>query len=875
MVFLKESQSRYRIITLVNGLVPLAIILSLYFSESMGVFFYELASCGYLICGWTELLILSTFVSVVPGVSTWTLFYGLDFVGSAGTAILFINVLILVGGFFAILGSFISSEEKSNKHRYYLIIASFLTFPLGILAIFVLLKSKPDKAEKSLQERILTEIKKNKLPYMLIIPFIIFLIFTYLIPIFRGFYITFFGYEDLSKAFTPVDYSKDPLLWTLHAILGGLQHQSPEFIGLDNFFELFSHTTRAGAFQKALNNNVFFVIMFVPGTVIVSLLLAILLNNKFLKGEDSYTTIFYMPVVTSILVVSVIWLRVVFDPDSGLLILIFQMIAPIVELVYLVLNLVTLGIIPAVKVPSSVNWLSDNLMESIALMSIWRRVGFDVLILLAGLKSIPDSLYEAAEIDGHGGWSKFKNITIPMLKGPLGVVIILEIINGWLVFQELYGLNVSGADRTLAIYLIYNYADPQIMTFASTVGYFIFAVSAFTSLVQRVEARGVLKLFSLTCLLSVLFSIPGIRENRDPKSLGFAGILSWLSYDILFFIIALVCLAYYLIVFVIKEREIESDLIGLRNTGLFSLFVSIFFILNGYSTYTKSGFGTNPIGAFPSYIFGVVLIIVGLLMFFADKFEFMLKGKHDFQALMAFGALSIMLANLGWLFAMPLVALLSNELVSIVLSGLVMLLDIFGFFILGIGIIKHDHEDQLACRISGFCFIGWAVLSLIWRFFSPIHTLFPQFGAFDINLTQVTYYLALWLIGQAVPIDLLIIEPIPISISYIFILNGIIMTIGTYFTIKILNINSKYILSFGISNFLGVMLIALPTIIGVKPGDLTDIFFLTMQLGFLVKTILVPILGVLTFWDIFNHYKITNDIESLEKKNTEQRSVIV
>ncbi|MHA2306282.1 MAG: carbohydrate ABC transporter permease, partial [Candidatus Hodarchaeales archaeon] len=575
----------FRLIPLLNGLIPIMLI-------SITYLYYLVAqnivggsfSIGYFIYGWTELLTLSTFVSLVPGVASWFL-YGLEFVGSEFTAFLLINILILIGGIVCTIGGFTYSSNKPQRNRILLLLGGILTFPLGILsftAIFMT-RSRGEESENiSLRMRIVTEFRKNKLPYILIIPFVIFLIFTYLIPIFRGLYITFFSYPsgDLSRAFIPVDYSQDPLLWTIHALLGGLQFQDPIFVGVDNFLELFSHTSRAGSFQKALNNNIFFVIIFVPSVIVFSLFLAVVLNNKFLKGEDAYTTIFYMPVITSILVVSVIWLRVVFDPDSGFLTLLMQILTPLIDLFFIILNIITLGLIPANSVAENINWLSQYLMESVAGMTIWRRVGFDVLILLAGLKSIPDSLYEAAEIDGHGAWSKFKNITLPMLKGPLGVVIILELINGWLVFQELYGLNVAGSDVTLAIYLIYNYADPRIMTFASTVGYFIFAMSAFLSLIDKTEVRGILKAYVITCLLAILFSIPSNRQNTDPKGLGLT--IEWLSYDIFFMAISFFILTYYLIFIVIKNREIEQDLIGLRNIGVFTLFTSILYLLNGY-----------------------------------------------------------------------------------------------------------------------------------------------------------------------------------------------------------------------------------------------------------------------------------------------------
>ncbi|MHA2075437.1 MAG: carbohydrate ABC transporter permease, partial [Candidatus Hodarchaeales archaeon] len=805
--------------------------------------------------------------------------------------------------------------------------------------------------------RIVTEFRKNKLPYILIIPFVIFLIFTYLIPIFRGLYITFFSYpsEDLSRAFIPVDYSQDPLLWTIHALLGGLQFQDPIFVGVDNFLELFSHTSRAGSFQKALNNNIFFVIIFVPSVIVFSLFLAVVLNNKFLKGEDAYTTIFYMPVITSILVVSVIWLRVVFDPDSGFLTLLMQILTPLIDLFFIILNIITLGLIPANSVAENINWLSQYLMESVAGMTIWRRVGFDVLILLAGLKSIPDSLYEAAEIDGHGAWSKFKNITLPMLKGPLGVVIILELINGWLVFQELYGLNVAGSDVTLAIYLIYNYADPRIMTFASTVGYFIFAMSAFLSLIDKTEVRGILKAYVITCLLAILFSIPSNRQNTDPKGLGLT--IEWLSYDIFFMAISFFILTYYLIFIVIKNREIEQDLIGLRNIGVFTLFTSILYLLNGYNSFSISGFGVTEfgIGTFPSvpilmlgalplfiglfllllnrypsvkektklvfsliwgfsiliafslisleiifslirfvelhageklefyldlirvangvlrgsntmlvgiaiiwiilallvirglyrptthfatlslilgsivmfigllptfftlfsiilssYLIGVILVIVGLMMVFAHKYVPIVKSSDESHSIIAFGSLILIFANIGWFFFVPFSAIAGHELVSIIFVGITMFIDIIGFAIFSTGILKSKNENQLAVKGAGFCYLGWALVTFIWRLLSPI-LFIPQVGSFSLDLGLITSNMALIMLNN-------------IIISILFILSGILLLIGTLLTEKIYEGSPRFLLPYSILNLLGILLITLPLFIGVELGILNILF---------------------------------------------------
>ncbi|MHA1990396.1 MAG: carbohydrate ABC transporter permease [Candidatus Hodarchaeales archaeon] len=640
----EKIQSRSQLFTLINGLLPFTLILGM---GLLGLFL----QIGYLFYGWVEILGLSTFVSLVPDVAEWY-FFGISLVGAENTANITMSGLVLIGAVLIIFGylrSFQTNLEGEINGRTLWLIGGILTFPLGILALISYRNTRPKERDLTLRERITGELRKNKLPYLLIVPALIFLFFTYIIPILRGLYITVFSYPEASKAFFPVKYAEDPLLWTLHALLGGFQRGEPTFIGIENYIELFSNSIRATQFQNALDNNIYFVIMFVPGVILVSLGLALLLNNKLLKGENAYTTIFYMPVITSVLVVSVIWLRIVF-PADGLLTIILTTFAPIHDGFFAILNIITLGIVPANVVQESINWLSVAMIESVTIMSIWRSVGFDVLILLAGLKSIPSSLYEAAEIDGHGSWSKFKNITLPNLKGPLGVVVILELINGWQIFQEFYGLNIAqyGGDQSLAIYLIANYADPVNLTYASTVGYFIFGMTAFIGLLGRVEMKNLLKGFSLFILLAILFSVPSNRTNTLPKSLGFT--LPWMTFDLLFLAIAFFFLIYYFINSIIKYRELEDDLRDLRMAGFFTLFVVPFYLFNGYNILTKSGFGSTPfyfplpfidtdpslgfIGNFvgsmtiPSLFIGLILLIIAILMISAYYFVPFMKKRQ-------------------------------------------------------------------------------------------------------------------------------------------------------------------------------------------------------------------------------------------------------
>lgn len=1029
-----------RLLALINGLIPLLSIS--YLVIFMNVVQFPLS---YLIFGWTEVLMLSTFVSVVPDAASW-LFYGIKLVGLEATAHLFMILFISFGSIVVLIGYWKNSNVKPKNGRFFWLIGGILTFPFGLLTLLSYYSSRDKTQNVSAITRLKGEFRKNKLPYVLITPFILFVMFTYIVPIFRGLYITFFDYLKPVDVFIPVNYDEDPLLWTLHLLFGGLGRQNPTFIGLDNYLELFSQTNKAGEFQRALSNNIYFVIIFVPLAIIVSLALAVLLNNKFLKGEDTYTTIFYMPVVTSILIVSVIWGRIVYEPRSGLLTVLVSLLEPLINDLYQIMSLFTLGMVPANTVEENVNWLSKYLMESIALMSIWRRVGFDVLILLAGLKSIPSSLYEAADIDGHGSWSKFKNITIPMLKGPIGIVLTLELINGWQIFQELYGLNLDAPDRSLALYLIKNYADPNVMTFASTVGYFIFAMTAFLNLIGRVEAKGSLKAFSVFTLLGILFSIPTNRGGILPRSLGFT--INWWTYDVLFLVLAFVFLGFYLFD-AIKKEEFYSDLPSLKSIGGFTIFSSFFFLLNGYNITTEGNFGSNTftIGIFPelpiivlgwiplilagylfltdyyknhpstikvkelvvlvtlaltgilagyislmsfvlpfisglnfsagmlieslfkiliicligfyvnrmilryafsrleieskerlilyltallsnflilvllspmllhfffiegpvldisvgvlilislltitlslefishskfiyklhlivgiffvglfiipefikslnialnSYIFGVIFLLIGLFMIFAERLFIFIKTDESTEMLLSFSACLLVIDNILWIFLTPILVFIPLELSSIIIGETLLLLDIFAFILLGISIVRKRHFDQSLRMATGSIFIIWSYITFITRI-PLLIPIIPQLS------TKYAFTGSLLNTGDVITFMANVFLNIPdITDVPLFLLSNILLSIGFLLLSRISDGRLESIWIVGVINLIGGILFSLPYFIGVSFETL-NLFFIIVLLGFILKFLIVPILSIIVFYSFINPSKL-------------------
>lgn len=198
----------------------------------------------------------------------------------------------------------------------------------------------------------------------------------------------------------------------LHSILLGFQ-QSENFgivnhwVGLDNYVKLF----RDGEFWQNLRNTLYYVVLFVPLTLVLSTLFAVLLNAK-IKGLSIYRVIFFLPQVTMPAAAAMVWV-VLFAQDFGLV------------------NHI-LG--------TRVAWLSDpnTAMFVLVIVGVWGAIGLNMLLILAGLQGIPKSLYEAAEIDGARRFNKFRYITVPMLTPTLFFTSIVLLIGATQIFDSIY-----------------------------------------------------------------------------------------------------------------------------------------------------------------------------------------------------------------------------------------------------------------------------------------------------------------------------------------------------------------------------------------------------------------------------------------------------
>jgi multiple sugar transport system permease protein len=186
------------------------------------------------------------------------------------------------------------------------------------------------------------------------------------------------------------------------------------FVGLANFSHLF---TADPLFTTALRNTVVYTVGTLVPTVLISLVVAALLNRK-LKGISIFRTVVFIPLAMSSVVTAVMW-QFVFNTDDGLL------------------NTM-LGWVGIRAVP----WLLDPgwAMVSLCMVSIWKSVPFATVVLLAAMQGVPDNLYEAARIDGASPVRQFVSITIPLIRGALSFVVVISIINAFQAFDQVYVL---------------------------------------------------------------------------------------------------------------------------------------------------------------------------------------------------------------------------------------------------------------------------------------------------------------------------------------------------------------------------------------------------------------------------------------------------
>lgn len=201
-----------------------------------------------------------------------------------------------------------------------------------------------------------------------------------------------------------------------------------KLVGLANFHNLF---TADPLFLIAVRNTVVFTVGTIVPTILISLVVAALLNRK-VKGIGIFRTVVFLPLAVSSVVMAVVW-QFVFHTDNGLL--------------NIMLGWIGIGPIPWLIEPK---WA----MVSLCLVSVWRSVPFASVILLAAMQGVPESLYEAARIDGAGEIRQFVSITVPLIRGALSFVVIISIIHAFQSFDLVYVLTGGNGGPETATYVL-------------------------------------------------------------------------------------------------------------------------------------------------------------------------------------------------------------------------------------------------------------------------------------------------------------------------------------------------------------------------------------------------------------------------------------
>ena len=228
------------------------------------------------------------------------------------------------------------------------------------------------------------------------------------------------------------------------------------FVGLDNYKEIFSEAL----FFKIFWNTVVFAISTSVLGVIIPLILACILNSK-IRGSEFYKTAYFLPFITPMIVIGVVW-EWIFDPNIGLLNHILHL---------------------------HINWFYDThfAMPALIIVSVWKLIGYNMVIFLSSLSGISQSMFEAAKIDGATPFQTFKNVTIPLLSPSIFFVVIITAISSFQVFDLIYLMTQGGPlDSTnVLVYAIYKNAFEYFnVGKASAIAYVLFFIILVLTLVQ-------------------------------------------------------------------------------------------------------------------------------------------------------------------------------------------------------------------------------------------------------------------------------------------------------------------------------------------------------------------------------------------------------
>lgn len=256
----------------------------------------------------------------------------------------------------------------------------------------------------------------------------------------------------------PIFKSIDMSFYTDYNIFTGIVSER----GINNYLEIFQDPQ----FYAALKNTALYVVWVVPSSLIISLFIAILLN-EIPKVRGLFRTVYFLPFVTSTVAISIVW-SWLYHSNYGLI------------------NyfLGWLGLDP-------INWLnsSDMAMPAVIIMAIWKGLGFNILLLLVGLGNINDNYYKAAKVDGANTWQRFIRITLPLLRPTIFLLTVISVINGFKVFDEVFALfngrpGPAGSATTLVYYLYRKFYEQYDYGMAAATGIVLFGIVLILTVIQ-------------------------------------------------------------------------------------------------------------------------------------------------------------------------------------------------------------------------------------------------------------------------------------------------------------------------------------------------------------------------------------------------------
>ncbi|EKE03713.1 MAG: hypothetical protein ACD_20C00161G0004 [uncultured bacterium] len=274
---------------------------------------------------------------------------------------------------------------------------------------------------------------KSFIPYVFLIPAGIVLLFFFFIPFFESFLLSFQSYRT--------------------------NIYQPEWVGLANYAELFN----SSVFWKTMVNTFIYLIAAVPVLVVLPLIIAIFVNQK-LRGVAIYRTLIYIPVIVSIVVAGIAW-KWLFA-SNGLL-------NYIMSLIHL----------------PSVGWLTDpNIaLYSVIAVTVWKGLGYYMVVYMAALTAVPKDLYEAADIDGANEFHKHTAVTIPYLKPTIALVSIISSISAMKVFVEIYVMTNGGpmnSTKTIVYYIYQRAFENLDLGYASAAGVILLIIVMILSIIN-------------------------------------------------------------------------------------------------------------------------------------------------------------------------------------------------------------------------------------------------------------------------------------------------------------------------------------------------------------------------------------------------------